>query len=180
MPDRPPDPLSKPLRPSVSGRGEIKAIEPAHHKAILHMNREFVHWLSPWTQEALGYVLARADYARQIHDGAGVLIGYRHDVDYPDHKNLDWLRAHFEQFFYIDRIIIARGHHGKGLGRALYLDFEHVARRQGLPRLVCEVNIKPDNPASHRFHQALGFHPIGEQDYPRYDVAVRYYEKRLI
>ena len=65
------------------------------------MNEAFVHWLSPLDETGLSYVLERADYARQIKEGQGVLIGYAHDVDYPDHWNMMWLSAHLENFFYI-------------------------------------------------------------------------------
>ena len=142
------------------------------------MNAEFVHWLSPLDEHGLDDLLGLADYKMQIADGAGVLIGYAHDVDY-DHKCLKFLRAKFDRFFYIDRIIIAEGAHGHGYGRRLYADVESHARQLGLPRLVCEVNTKPDNPASHQFHLAMGFRPIGEVDYPEYDAALRYYEKPL-
>ena len=108
----------------------------------------------------------------------GVLIGYGHDVDY-DHKNLTWLRARFDSFFYIDRVIIDARAQGKSYGRMLYADFEAEARKRGYARLTCEVNSKPDNPGSHKFHLALGFEPIEDVDYPKYDVTLRYYVKNL-
>jgi len=117
-------------------------------------------------------------YKKQIHEADGVLIGYAHDVDY-DHKNLQWLRARFDNFYYIDRIIIHANAQGKGLGQALYADFEAEARRKGLPRLVCEVNTKPNNPGSHAFHENLGFQALADVDYPDYNATLRYYEKSL-
>ena len=156
----------------------IGPITPDHYDQILKINAEFVHWLSPLDRDDLIALLGRAHYTRQIDNGQGVLIGYAHDVDY-DHKNLRWLRARFDAFFYIDRVIIDGAAQGKGYGQKLYEDFETEARRRGLPRLVCEVNTKPDNPGSHRFHERFGFHAVGEEDYPDYNAAVRYYEKPL-
>jgi len=69
----------------------IGDITEAHHGRLLRLNTDFVHWLSPLDEEGLNYILARADYAKQIDEGDGVLIGYAHDVDYPGHGNLDWL-----------------------------------------------------------------------------------------
>ena len=146
---------------------------------------EFVHWLSALDDDRLDYILERASYQRQIRDGAGVLLGYAHDVDYPDHKNISWLRDHADSerggdsFFYIDRVIIARNAQGKSLGRQLYEDVARFARKRGHNRLVCEVNTKPNNPNSHAFHLAMRFEAIGEAEYPDYKAAVRYYEKRL-
>ena len=160
----------------------IADITPAHHAQILRINTEFVHWLAPMDQAELTYVLARAAYARQIDDGAGgfggVLIGYAHDTDYPDHWNIDWLKMRIEDFFYIDRIIIDGAAQGQGLGQRLYADITQFARARGHKWLACEVNIIPDNPASHNFHQKLGFKPIGEQSFSEIK-AVRYYAKAL-
>jgi len=150
----------------------------SHRAKILRMNTEFVHWLSPLDEDELTDLLALAHYKKQIHDADGVLIGYAHNVDY-DHKNLKWLRARFKTFYYIDRIILAAAAQGKGYGRQLYADFESEARRLGLPRLVCEVNTKPNNPGSHKFHERLGFTALADVDYPEYDAAIRYYEKPL-
>lgn len=155
--------------------GDITA---EHYPQILKINGEFVHWLSPLDEGELITLLGHATYARQIDDAAGILIGYGHDVDY-DHKNLTWLRARFEAFFYIDRVIIAGLAQGKGYGQKLYSDFEVEAHKRGYPRLVCEVNSVPDNPGSHKFHLAQGFTALEDVHYPEYDVTLRYYAKEL-
>jgi len=163
----------------------IGPILKSHRPKILRMNTEFVHWLSPLDDDRLDYILDRASYQRQIHDGTGVLLGYGHDVDYPDHENLGWLQGHAnklrgsDSFFYIDRVIIARDGQGKGFGQQLYDDVARFAKRSGYARLVCEVNTRPNNPASHAFHLAMGFSAIGEAEYSASDAAVRYYEKPL-
>jgi len=151
----------------------------SHRAKILRMNEEFVYWLSPMDDDKLDYILERASYQRQINDGTGVLLGYAHNANYPDHKNLMWLNKHLSDFFYIERIIISKDAQGQGLGQKLYDDVERFARSKGFKHLACEVNTKPDNPGSHKFHLAQGFRAIGEADYPIYDAAVRYYEKPL-
>jgi predicted GNAT superfamily acetyltransferase len=156
----------------------IEDVSSAHNAQILRMNREFVHWLAPMTQTGLDHILGRATYARQINDASGVLIGYAHDQDYPNHENLKWLKTRLDDFFYIDRIIIDRAAQGKGLGLRLYADVEAFARRRMHPWLACEVNIIPDNPASHRFHLKAGFQVMGEQVFSNLK-GVRYYAKTL-
>ncbi|WP_051279590.1 GNAT family N-acetyltransferase [Hellea balneolensis] len=156
----------------------IGPILKSHRAKILRMNQEFVHWLSPLDEEELTNLLDLAHYKKQIHDADGVLIGYAHDVEY-DHKNLKWLRARFNKFYYIDRIILNAAAQGKGYGRTLYADFEAEARARGLPRLVCEVNSKPNNPGSHAFHERLGFRALADVEYPDYNAILRYYEKPL-
>jgi len=157
----------------------IGPILPEHHPAILAMNAEFLPWLGHLDAEKLDEMLSSATYARQIGGGEGVLIAFDHNAGY-SHKCLDWQAAHFDAFLYIDRIIIAKDAHGRGHGRALYADIERFARKHAYPRLVCEVNTKPDNPRSHRFHLDLGFVPVADIDYPAYNAVLRYYEKPLL
>ena len=161
----------------------IKDIERKYYRQILDINEKFVHWLSPLDQARLDWILQRADYARQIEtdsgEFAGVLIGYPHDVDYPDHKNINWLSEHLDNYFYIDRIIINGEAQGGGYGARLYEDIENYARQGGYEYLGCEVNTKPANPGSHIFHEKMGFGVIGEKDYPQFDAALRYYAKKL-
>ena len=156
----------------------IADITQDHYDQILRLNTQFVHWLSPLNQDDLEALLGVATYAKQINDGHAVLIGYRHDVEY-DHKNLRWLRARFNKFHYIDRVIVDDRAHGQGLARLLYDDFARVAHEENLKRVVCEVNTKPDNPGSHAFHLKMGFKGIGDKDYPDFNASVRYYEKPL-
>jgi len=157
----------------------IGPITERHYEQILQMNQKFVDWLSPLDMAELKDLLGLAQYAQQIQDGQGVLIGYAHDVNYPDHKNLTWLRQRLTNFFYIDRIIIAESAQGQQLGQKLYDDIERVARERGHDWLVCEVNTVPDNPGSHRFHEKREFQSLGEESYPAFQKAVRYYAKAL-
>ena len=157
----------------------IGDITEAHYDTVLNLNAEFVHWTAPMDRAELDIILSHASYARQINDGAGILIGYAHDTDYPDHKNLIWLRQRLTNFFYIDRILIDVSAQGQRLGQGLYNDISDFARARGHSHLACEVNTRPDNPNSHRFHLRFGFEAIGEQDFPNYNKSVRYYALAL-
>ncbi len=157
----------------------ISDIKDIHHEKLVAMNSQFVHWLSPLDAPRLYWLLERADYARQIHDGAGMLIAYPSDVDYPDHKNIKWLSNHLDKFYYIDRIIIDEAKQGNGLGQILYDDVEDHARQNGFKWIACEVNTRPNNPGSHRFHLNRGYDVMGDADYPAFDAALRYYKKEL-
>ncbi|PHR60693.1 MAG: GNAT family N-acetyltransferase [Robiginitomaculum sp.] len=156
----------------------INDVLPIHHAEILRNNLAFVDWLSPLDHVGLFALLAASCYARQISNGAGVLIGFTSDSAYQS-KNLTWLRAKFANFVYIDRVIIGAKSQGRGYGRLLYEDFEAFAHENGYTRLVCEVNTKPDNPGSHLFHQKLGFTPCGDMGIASTNKCVRYYEKQI-
>mgnify|MGYP001948677673 CR=1 FL=1 len=163
----------------AAGPRMIEDIHPRHYARLLKINEEFVHWLAPMDKAKLEWVLSKATYARQIDDARAVLIGYPSGVDYPDHWNLTWLKQHFKNFFYIDRVIVDAEAHGKGYGRRLYDDITDFARDAGHTYLCCEVNTLPNNPNSHKFHIAQGFTAYGEQIFPTGEKAVRYYGKRL-
>ena len=155
----------------------ITDIRPEHYPQILKINAEFVHWLSPLDEARLKWILKRATYARQINGAQAILIGYSHDVDYPDHKNIAWLSNHIENFFYIERVIVDAASQGLGFGRRLYQDVEKFAAERGYTNLACEVNTLPDNPGSHKFHLALGYHPLGDVYFQAHEAALRYYTK---
>jgi len=156
----------------------IGPVLPEHHREILASNEHFVHWLAPLDAQGLKDLLAASPYSRQIGGGAGVLIAMTSDCAYQS-DNLTWLREKFDRFVYIDRVIISEHAHGKGYGRTLYEDLEGFARATNYPRLVCEVNTKPDNPGSHAFHARMGFVPCGEMDMRGGAKRVRYYEKPI-
>ncbi len=83
-----------------------------------------------------------------------------------------WATAQSVSVIYIDRIAFAPQARGNGLGAGLY-----EAAALGFPDrdyLVAEVNTRPDNPGSHRFHQSFGFERVGEQGFSP-DKAVAYY-----
>lgn len=156
----------------------IGYIRTEHLPTILANNQRFVHWLSPLNMTDLEKLIAAASYARQIEEGEGVLLGFRADSPHQS-DNLSWLRNQFDDFVYIDRVIIGEDAHGQGYGRNLYEDYEAYAREHHIPRMVCEVNTIPDNPGSHKFHHRLGFVPCGEVGMLGGKKRVRYYEKLL-
>lgn len=156
----------------------IDTVSTEHLPTILTNNERFVHWLSPLNMTDLEQLISVASYVRQIGEGEGVLIGFRADSSHQS-DNLTWLRDKFDDFVYIDRVIIGENVQGKGYGRKLYEDYEVYAREQNIPRMVCEVNTIPDNPGSHKFHLRLGFKPCGEMEMKNGTKRVRYYEKLL-
>ena len=89
----------------------------------------------------------------------------------PNHA---WFLRRHPAFAYVDRVVVAEGAQGRGLGRRLYADLAGRARAAGLPVLACEVNLDPPNPGSMAFHVKQGFRPAGEATDPRNGKRVRY------
>jgi uncharacterized protein len=81
-----------------------------------------------------------------------------------DSVNYRWFSERFDDFAYLDRIVVAASTRDRGIGAAMYAALEE--RIQGTPRLLCEVNLRPRNDGSLRFHSRLGFVEVGQQETP--------------
>ncbi len=133
--------------------------------AVGLLNEAAVPAVNSLTAEELQRFAAEAPYftvARLGNEVAGFLIGLDQTAKYLS-PNFQYFKRTFEEFAYVDRVIVGSAARGKGLGQLLYRDFEEWARSRGLPRLTCEVNLRPPNEASLRFHQRAGFAEVGRQ-----------------
>ncbi|MBO6757459.1 MAG: GNAT family N-acetyltransferase [Roseibium sp.] len=81
-----------------------------------------------------------------------------------DSPNYQWFGTVRARFAYTDRICVHNAARGQRIGERLYQGlFQNEA---GTGRsFVCEVNERPPNPGSLRFHERLGFSEIGRQDH---------------
>jgi predicted GNAT superfamily acetyltransferase len=90
------------------------------------------------------------------------LMAFRKGAAY-DSPNFLWFDARFDDFVYVDRIVIHPDHRGRGLAKTLYGDVEQFAASLRVPRLTCEIDIDPPNLLSLAFHGKWGFREIGRQ-----------------
>jgi len=98
-------------------------------------------------------------------DRRAFLLAFTADADY-DSPNFLWFRERHARFVYTDRVVVAAEARGHGLARALYADLFARAGSDRHSLACCEVNIDPPNPASDRFHAALGFTEAGRATTP--------------
>ena len=123
-------------------------------------------------------LLSRARFARVLDPEAAFLLAF----DQPpttDSPNFAWVRQHYPEALYIDRIAVAPHARRQGVARRLYEDLFQEAAAQGFPQIACEINADPPNPASDAFHAALGFKPVGEARLEGRGKTVRYYLVRI-
>ena len=78
-------------------------------------------------------------------------------------ENYRWFAARYEEFVYVDRVVVAEERRGSGVGRAFYEDIIEFSFSRA-PVLLCEVNVKPRNDRSLRFHERFGFAEVGQLD----------------
>ena len=133
--------------------------------ALLALNAESVHYLSPLDLDGLRRLHALSAYHRVLSEGSSVaafLLALREGTDYAS-PNYRWFDARYPRFLYIDRVVVAATHQGQGLGARLYEDLFHFAREHGIDRIACEFDVEPPNEASRRFHARFGFAEVGSQ-----------------
>ena len=131
--------------------------------AVLALNESEVPQVGRISLKDLQNFLDKALYFRVVCDDAeqivAFLIGLDPDTEY-NSPNFQWFCSQRKNFAYVDRIAVARSARRNGIAETLYEDFEDVTR-EWAECLCCEVNIRPENPASMAFHQRLGFTQVG-------------------
>lgn len=75
-------------------------------------------------------------------------------------ENYRWFKQHYEDFHYVDRVVVAERARGQGLARSLY---DAVIAAKERSWLLAEVNLDPPNEGSQAFHAKLGFDEVGQQ-----------------
>jgi predicted N-acetyltransferase YhbS len=76
-----------------------------------------------------------------------------------------------EDYMYIGRVSVLPSHRGKGIGRAIIIYLEDLAKRKGYSKTRIEVRLSlPDNL---KYYEKLNYIPIEEHEYP--DKTDRWY-----
>ena len=75
--------------------------------------------------------------------------------------NYLWFNERYDDFLYVDRIAVSTANRNQKIGSKLYQAVIDTASKIGVP-IAAEVNLRPPNPDSVRFHQRHGFTEIGQ------------------
>ena len=129
---------------------------------IESLNNSVVNLTSPMDAERIQQLHAMSSYHRVIVQDSQLmafLLVLGPDCDY-NSVNYQWFDQHYDNFAYIDRIVVRDGSRGRGLGTLLYENLFAWAISQQIGNIVCEYNVEPLNEASRKFHNALGFQEV--------------------
>ena len=108
---------------------------------------------------------------------AGFLIGLGPGLDYAS-PNYRYFCERYENFGYVDRIVVSPEARRRGVGSTLYDDYAAYLRGY-TPVMVCEVNIRPPNDSSMAYHVAHGFQQVATQETENGQKEVALLERRL-
>lgn len=151
----------------------IRDVQDHELDVVLALNNAAGRNILPLDLAKLRSLYAQAAYFRVAVIGeqlAGFLIGLDQSSGH-DSPNFLWFQGRLDRFLYIDRIVIAKGHRGAGLGRIFYADVQSFAEVR-TPRIACEVFLEPGNDIALLFHGTFGFHESGQQVMPGVDRRV--------
>ncbi len=158
---------------------ELRAISSNDVSQLVVLNNVFATELSLTDIEGFSALIAGAFYAKSNSGLTAFLIAFSHRSDYAG-ANFRWFKTATDRFVYVDRVAVAASAQGGGLAGALYDDLFASAAAAGYERVCCEVNIKPPNPASDRFHFKRGFTEIGRAELSDQGKTVRYLQMSLM
>lgn len=143
---------------------ELRNIERSDFDKIISLNEESVQYTAPMDIELLESLYAQAEvyYAVEV-DGEleGFAIGLSKGKIY-DSINYNWFSEKYDNFIYIDRIVVSNKMQGKGIGEILYNQIFEYAKTKGILRITAEINIEPPNIVSLKFHQKFNFEEVGK------------------
>ena len=138
----------------------LRAMRAEDLTTVLALNNAAIPHVNELDGESMRDLLAKATVcavAERLAGVAGAVIAFRPGAAY-ESANYRWFSDNYEDFLYVDRIIVSEDERGSGIGRAFY---DRLWADEQPPRITCEVNEVPPNPGSMEFHRALGFEQVG-------------------
>lgn len=150
------------------------------HVGVLAMNNAATPNVNALPQHEFDWIVARANHFMVAEDAeglAGFVLCVPSGLDYWS-ANYKWFTARYPDFMYLDRVVVAERVRGQGVGTRLYEDMHRRAQGRW-PRITLEVNLKPPNPGSVRFHERLGYESVGVREYDEGRCVVQMYERQV-
>ncbi len=140
----------------------LRPITPADHDAVLDLNLRNVDLLAPMDGDRLAELTTWSDRADMIDvDGAtaGFVITFAAGSAY-DGENFAWFSERYDDFGYLDRVVIDEAFRRRRLASRVYDELEASS---GRPVFTLEVNLDPPNEPSLAFHHARGYVEVGRR-----------------
>ena len=168
---------------SVTGGGvrevRLRPMADADEQSVLRLNEEHVAVLSQMDADRLRAIRAWAHRCEVIEErdspadpwrAAGFLIVVAPGSAY-DSAKYRWFDDAYDDFLYLDRIVLDARVHRRGLGTIAYDAVEADAAAHG--RMCLEIDVDPPNTASLGFHAARGFIEVARLGGPGETVSMQ-------
>ena len=73
-----------------------------------------------------------------------------------------WFTDRYQNFLYIDRIVVTAWARGQGVAKQIYQRIEQTGKEKGMA-IVADVYSEPPNVPSLKLHRSMGFEEVGSQ-----------------
>ncbi len=141
----------------------IRELLPSDLDAAWQINQANTPAVGDEPREAMDAILAMCSVGLAVEVGAelaGFCMVLPPGTAY-DSPNYRYFCERYDDFVYLDRVAFDAAHQGRGYGAALYREVE---RRVTAPLFTLEVNVKPPNEGSLRFHLREGFVEVDQRE----------------
>ncbi|MCH1553688.1 MAG: GNAT family N-acetyltransferase [Luminiphilus sp.] len=142
----------------------------ADAEIIADLNEAVVSVTSPMTAAQFLELKALSRYCLVVETASdkvdGFIIVMTKGEPY-DNGNYRWFSGRYDDFAYIDRIVLGPSLRNLGVAHQLYDLIGDLAAEDGCNLLAAEMDIDPPNPHSLHFHDRYGFKEVGVRDLER-------------
>jgi predicted GNAT superfamily acetyltransferase len=143
----------------------IRDLTPADLDAAWAINQANTPAVGDVSRDKLAWIVEMASMSL-VAELQGTVVGFcivlPPGTEYTS-VNYRWFCERYDSFVYLDRVAVDEAARGAGIGAALYAEVER--RAAGTAELfTLEVNLRPRNDGSLRFHDRLGFVEVGQQE----------------
>lgn len=156
------------------------------HKLVNHILWEL-------NQEAGGEALSKSesDFALIVHQAdfsiirknndqlQGFMLGMASGRDL-EHFSYQWFMTRYDNFLYVDRVVINTSSQGNALATAMYEEARFWARENGIDKIVCQVHDRPPSPEAHALLKQLGFEALESVMLPTREIVTMYQRSTAI
>ncbi len=156
----------KPVPQHQSSGISIREVEERDLEALCKLNEANVPHVNLLTLTQLRDLWQLSTYFRVVEENDEILaclLVLSPGQEYQS-MNYKWFSARYEEFLYVDRIMVDVRGRRRGFASLLYQDLFSFALQNATPRVLCEYNLRPPNPISRDFHASHGFVEVGQQD----------------
>ncbi len=147
---------------------------------ILILNEDVVPAVNSIPIDKMRWFAEEAAYFRVASTDdrlASFLIGFRPGSSY-ESPYYQWFCERYDDFAYVDRVAVAWHARRHGLATKMYDDFQESIP-ESIEFMTCEVNLRPPNKSSMRFHERYGFSQVGSRTTEGGEKKVAFMEKKL-
>lgn len=140
----------------------VRRMEDADLDEVLVLNQDAGEGVMSLDAEKLRRLLSYAEQAVVAADADGTLTGFAFTIPpgtVYESANYRWFSDQFDDFAYLDRVVVGAPYRRRGIASMLYNVLEERARPHG--RLVLEVFTDPLNEASLAFHHSRAYGEVG-------------------